>query len=114
MCSTWTVQKLSNGNFKRNGMELYKNHYAALEAECEKQGRPFLRWTVEDSWEPLCNFLNKEVPEKGFPNENNQGNFAQRRAQVHHKRFVRARRNMVFTGVILSGAIAVGLAWYMA
>lgn len=29
-----------------------------------------LEWTVEDGWEPLCEFLGKPVPDEPFPHAN--------------------------------------------
>ena len=92
---------------------MYKNHYAALEDECKRQGRAALHWTVEDGWGSLCEFLGKPVPKKDFPNENDQNYFAKRTAAVQVQRMARARRNAMIAGVILSAALGSMLAWYV-
>lgn len=111
--STWTAGRIADWDFKRNGIELYKNHYAALEAECKAQDRTVLHWTAEEGWEPLCKFLDKEVPKEAFPNENNPGAFAKRSMEANHQRRIRARRNMMMVGVLLSAVFGTAVAWYM-
>jgi hypothetical protein len=66
-----------------------------------------LEWTVEDGYEPLCKFLDKEIPEKEFPKGNMPAQFA-RTVQVGQKvHMKRALRNLIFT---ISTLVAVGLA----
>ena len=37
-----------------------------------------LEWSVQDGWNPLCEFLGKEVPSAPFPRVNDQAQFVQR------------------------------------
>lgn len=46
----WGPRKLARGNFEQYGRAMYHDHYAQLEAECRKQGREYLDWTVQDGW----------------------------------------------------------------
>lgn len=65
---------------------------------------------MEDGWEPLCEFLGKEVPDEPFPHLNATGaSFDARADAVINKWLLRAVRNMV----LVTGTV--GLAWwYMA
>jgi Sulfotransferase domain len=57
-------------------------------------------YEVKDGWEPLCEFLNVEVPEgKPFPRLNDTTTFRQRR-----KRF------MIIFAASVSGVLLAGLA----
>ena len=58
-----------DGNIKtgiaRNGKWVYREHYDMVRGLVPEERR--LEWTVEDGWEPLCNFLDKPVPNEPFP-----------------------------------------------
>ena len=41
-----------------------------------------LEWTVLDGWEPLCEFLGKEVPDESFPHVNDAAGFKGREKQA--------------------------------
>ena len=45
----------------------------------------FLEWGVQDGWEPLCQFLGKEVPKKEFPKGNMPAEFWRRLGENHGK-----------------------------
>ncbi|TKA71956.1 hypothetical protein B0A55_05384 [Friedmanniomyces simplex] len=109
-CVRFVVFKMAGDDFERNGREMYLEHYARLEAECRRQGREWLDWTVQDGWEPLCKFLDKPVPDHPFPSGNTVGDFDARRARVHKQQFQRALRNASIVGVLLMVAIAT--VWY--
>lgn len=97
----------------RHGVEVYNQHYADLEAECRRQGREWLDWTVQDGWEPLCKFVGKPTPETPFPNENAVGGFAEKRLQLHQERFRRAnRRLMICRWLIAMGGVLGGVWWW--
>ncbi|KKA24314.1 NAD dependent epimerase/dehydratase, partial [Rasamsonia emersonii CBS 393.64] len=48
----------------------YAAHYAHVRAAAKAQGREVLEFRVQDGWEPLCQFLGKEVPDEPFPHVN--------------------------------------------
>ena len=57
-----------------------------------------LEWSVEDGWQPLCNFLGKPIPAVDVPNANPPKAWAERVAktmEIHHKR---AAKNMLIFG----------------
>ena len=100
-------------DFAKNGKRAYYDHYAGLEEECRRQGRKWLDWTPEDGWEPLCEFLGKEVPGHPFPSGNAQGVYAETRARCYRRRIERGNRNLVIVGAVLAAAAVGGLALYL-
>jgi hypothetical protein len=61
-------QYLWDDDFPRNGREAYRKHNETVK-EMDFNGRNMLEYNVKDGWGPLCAFLGVEVPEKGFPRE---------------------------------------------
>lgn len=72
----WTGGDASNLEKLKEG---YKQHYDLMRAIIPKDR--LLQWHPRDGWEPLCDFLGKEVPEGEFPKVN-QGDFV---ANLHEK-----------------------------
>lgn len=60
-----------------------------------------LEWHVEDGWEPLCEFLDKDVPAISFPRANDKGAFSKRVETDLEALGMTALRNMslVFLGM---------------
>ena len=119
---TWV--KMFGGDFGKNGRDLYDRHYEEVEAvltaeAAQGKQRKVLRWSVEDGWRPLCDFLEVEVPrdEKGlevvFPRGNEPGKFAETRKRNHGERYARARRNRVWVVGFLMISIVASVSWYM-
>ena len=102
----WTValtnelhgQYLFRGDFEANAERAYTDHYGKLERILQDGNRPYLDWSVEEGWEPLCKFLDKPVPDQSFPRGNVAAEFAPKVMKSSGLRFQRARRN----GAILS------------
>lgn len=63
-----------------------------------------LEWTVEDGWEPLCEFLDKPVPEEPFPHANTAAGWHGKESAIGKKYGMQG----VQTLVVLS-AVAVGV-----
>ncbi|KAF3395378.1 hypothetical protein DPV78_009327 [Talaromyces pinophilus] len=59
---------LWNGNIVENSLMIYKEHYAHLSRVAPTERT--LIWSVHDGWGPLCEFLEKPVPNKPFPHKN--------------------------------------------
>lgn len=68
-----SVIEWAKGDFNRYGKEAYVAHYAQMEEACQRNGREYLDWSVEDGWEPLCRFLCKPIPHEPFPHGNAAG-----------------------------------------
>lgn len=63
-----------------------------------------LEWTVEDGWEPLCEFLGKPVPDEPFPHTNTAAGWHNHEDQIAKMYMMEALQ----TVVVLS-AVAVGV-----
>ena len=57
-----------NGSFAEYGKEVFREHNAGVRSMAPI-GR-YLEYRVQEGWEPLCKFLEVEVPEVGFPDGN--------------------------------------------
>ena len=57
------------------GVEVFEEHNKMVRDTALKERRDVLEFRLGDSWEPLCGFLNKPVPETKFPNVNSSEDF---------------------------------------
>jgi hypothetical protein len=87
--------------------EGYVMHYERTRAVVTRER--LLEWHPKDGWEPLCEFLGREVPEGEFPKVN-QGNFV---ADLHHKMLI-FRFVVVFLKALrtISSLLMVGTTWW--
>lgn len=84
-----------DGHFDQNSRTVYDKHYRMLEASLRQQNRAWLDWTVEDGWEPLCQFLGKDVPDVPFPDGNRgSGEFDDNMQEATVDMVYNALRNM--------------------
>jgi len=58
-------------------IEVYKKHIANVKATIPKNR--LLTFDVKEGWEPLCSFLNVEVPDLPFPKSNSTEEFIETR-----------------------------------
>lgn len=63
------------GSMVRNAGRIQKEHYAVGKGAVVEKER-LLGWTVEDGWEPLCEFLGQGVPNVEF--QTRQGRYLNR------------------------------------
>ena len=85
----------------------YVAHYERMRALVPKER--LLEWHPREGWEPLCEFLGRDVPRGEFPKVN-QGDFV---ADLHVKMLV--FRFLVVVGKFLKRAsplMVVGIAWW--
>lgn len=54
----------------------YDNYYGFVRAEAASRGKQVLDFKAEEGWEPLCRFLEKDVPTTPFPRLNEKKTFA--------------------------------------
>jgi len=67
-----------------------------------------LEYKLGDGWEPLCQFLNKDVPNEPFPFVNEGHEFLERIDLVERQAMTRAAKNII----PVVGAAALASAWY--
>lgn len=92
-------------NFRASGRYVYAEHNAMVRGLMKGREGEFLEWSVEDGWEPLCEFLGKPVPDVPFPSANAGAEFAERVVEVMARRDQKAWRNLsVFAVGVLSVA----------
>lgn len=60
-----------------NARDVYREHYNAITARAQAEGRPILRMRIEEGWEPVSRFLGKAVPENLKDGKLPRGNEAQ-------------------------------------
>ncbi|KAK6382357.1 hypothetical protein LTS17_004244 [Exophiala oligosperma] len=95
------------GGFQQNGKQWAEDYYQNLESKLNNEERNYLKWEVQQGWEPLCKFLDKPVPDEEFPWENKAGAEFQKKVEAAGIRMaIRAFRNMVIAGVIVGGSLA--------
>lgn len=63
-----------------------------------------LEWSVEDGWEPLCEFLGKTVPDEPFPHVNSAAGWAGQEMRIGKKYIFGAIKNVVVFSAIATGA----------
>jgi len=56
--------------------KMYETYHESVRAEAAKRGKEVLEFKAEDGWEPLCGFLQKDVPNTPFPRLNEKKTFA--------------------------------------
>jgi hypothetical protein len=93
------MPRFFRGSFESNGKWVYEQHVAMVRGLGLPKDR-LLEWSVEDGWEPLCEFLSKPVPASEFPNGNPPKAWAERIAktmEIHHRCAV---KNMLIFGTL--------------
>ncbi len=68
-----------------------------------------LEWTVEDGWEPLCEFLGKPVPDEPFPHVNAAAGWQGQEMKLAKRYLKGAAQNV---GIFLAIAAGVGAVGY--
>lgn len=106
-----TIIALFHGDFESNAEKVYGRHYDKIETALQGTGRSYLEWKVQDGWEPLCQFLDKAVPDEEFPRGNAKQEHDQRIGQLVSKRVSAAMRN---AAILFSSVLGIIFAcWWM-
>lgn len=58
-----------NDDFRANGGQLFVEHNQHVRQLMESRPGDFLEINVAEGWQPLCRFLEKEIPTEGFPRQ---------------------------------------------
>jgi hypothetical protein len=100
---------LCNNDWGEPLRQTYIEHYKKVREVVPKEN--LLEFTVgQDGWEPLCEFLGKEVPEGDFPRTNDGEAFVQVHAWMYKQAAVKMFSKLTVSG-LLAGAV-VGAAWF--
>ncbi|MCJ1323463.1 hypothetical protein MMC10_000123 [Thelotrema lepadinum] len=88
----------------------YREHYSLIERVTPPER--LLKFDLKDGWKPLCNFLQKPVPDVPFPRVNEAAALKEEIEMIKGKVFKNAllsRNFILFTSVV--GIAVAGLAW---
>lgn len=58
-----------NDDFGANGRKLFVEHNEHVRQLMKSRPQDFLEIHVAEGWQPLCRFLEKEIPSEGFPRQ---------------------------------------------
>ncbi|KAI1082521.1 P-loop containing nucleoside triphosphate hydrolase protein [Whalleya microplaca] len=98
-----------DGNIKtgiaRNGKWVYREHCNIIRGLVPKER--LLEWTVEDGWEPLCEFLGKPLPDEPFPHANAAAGWSGQESKVAQRFLFGAAKTVMLLGAIIVGAAAI-------
>jgi hypothetical protein len=111
---TWRCHttELFEGNVEKNAERAHEGHYERLEAYLQEKGRSYLRWSVQEGWQPLCQFLGHKVPEgEKFPSGNVPDAFLQKIMSVGAARFRRAWWTAGIVGGTVGAVVVGAVAW---
>lgn len=96
-----------DAGIRRNGKWVYQEHTYMIRGLVPKEN--LLEWSVEDGWEPLCKFLEKDIPKDDFPRTNDAAAFKKREDAI-----VKLWIQAAFVNVAIAAAVmGIGgtLAW---
>ncbi|KAB8269267.1 hypothetical protein BDV30DRAFT_242576 [Aspergillus minisclerotigenes] len=104
--SVWTGGNWQDTSRLPTGFEA---HYDQVHAAARARGRKVLEFKVQDGWDPLCQFLGKEVPSEPFPHVNEVDVIARFHVIIFWARLVGlAKKGLIWA----SPVVAVGAAWW--
>lgn len=77
---------------------MYEKYNESVRMVAKERGREILEFRAEDGWRPLCEFLNKDIPESTFP-------------KVNEKKTFRIIKAVLIAKGLLAWAAVGGIAW---
>ncbi|KAJ3548649.1 hypothetical protein NM208_g898 [Fusarium decemcellulare] len=93
----------------RNGKWVYREHCNMIRGLVPKER--LLEWTVEDGWEPLCEFLDKPVPDEAFPHANVAAGWEDHEAALTKRYLTGAARSLALISTVFVGLGATAYMW---
>ena len=94
---------------QQNSRDVYREHYAEVRRIARKEN--LLEYELGSGWKPLCDFLDKEVPDIPFPHLNESQSLKKMFDQMGIKSMKTSLKNVA---MIVSAGAAAGLAIYWA
>ncbi|CAK4033096.1 Hypothetical predicted protein [Lecanosticta acicola] len=102
---------LGPGDFEQHAEATYVGHFERLEAVLREQGRLYLDWSVEDGWAPLCQLLDRPIPDSEFPRGNTAVEFMPKAMIAGQKRMRNAKRNAMILAVAFAALSGCSVYW---
>ncbi|KAF5010513.1 hypothetical protein FDECE_3330 [Fusarium decemcellulare] len=93
----------------RNGKWVYREHCNMIRGLVPKER--LLEWTVEDGWEPLCEFLDKPAPDEAFPHANAAAGWEDHEAALTKRYLTGAARSLALISTVFVGLGATAYMW---
>jgi hypothetical protein len=87
-----TVFGFYNGNMPATAKWRAREHVASVRGSVEPSR--LLEWSVEDGWQPLCEFLHVPVPSKPFPNGNRPADFHSKANRSNQRAVLKGNVNL--------------------
>ncbi|KAL8855669.1 MAG: hypothetical protein Q9178_007680 [Gyalolechia marmorata] len=92
---------------RENWIRGYLNAYEETRRMVRPENR--LEYSLQQGWEPLCKFLEKDVPNKPFPHLNDSATFGAGIKVFRRRMWIRAaKQNLPF----VVGALGLAMAWW--
>ncbi|KAK4499853.1 hypothetical protein PRZ48_008039 [Zasmidium cellare] len=115
-----TVQKVNLGYFHAKNAEeilanaggVFETHYEEIREKCAETPGRLLEMRIEEGWEPICEFLGKDVPERPFP-RTNEIQALQARSSEYRRRQIRKGVASALGFVAVPVALGWAAYWYM-
>ena len=90
------------------GLTIHEQHSEMIRDLVPKER--LLEWNVEDGWQPLCEFLGKNIPEESFPRANDKDGFKKRVETDLETLGQKAVMNML--ALLMSSVAFMGFLWF--
>lgn len=90
---------------RRNGKSTYRRHYEEVRELVPRER--LLEYKLGSGWEPLCEFLGKDIPDVPFPCLNESSDLKPLVKSVGKKALLNSMRNTFFVGVSIVVAVAI-------
>lgn len=90
-----------------NARDMYREYYAEIRRIAPKER--LLEYKLGSGWEPLCDFLGKEVPDEEFPHANESQSLVVMFEEMGKK----GVRNSVKNITVVGAAMAAFVAWWV-
>ncbi|KAK0636121.1 hypothetical protein B0T17DRAFT_483974, partial [Bombardia bombarda] len=84
----------------RNGKWVHREHCNMIRGLVPEE--QLLEWTVEDGWEPLCEFLGRPVPDEPFPHVNAAAGWQGQEMKPGRRYLVGAAQNLAIMCAIVA------------
>lgn len=93
---------------REHAISVYKRHNEEVERSVPEE--KLLVYEVKEGWEPLCQFLGKEIPDEPFPRVNDRVEFIglMRRQALRAGAYAPARKLLLVSAAVAGGALIGG------
>lgn len=98
----------SKAEIEAHGRETYNEHFGKIRSTVPRE--QLLEYKLGSGWEPLCEFLGKEIPDTPFPHSNDRSAHSSQTNAVIKKIYLRLGTKLALG---LLGIVTLGAAWWL-